>query len=72
MPRRARHPHFSHAEQASLLQAMGNVRRAIIYCGSAERHASPRAAKCDAARAAIDALAEDLTGDPQYFWDKPH
>jgi hypothetical protein len=50
---------------------MRNVRHYAILCGAAAGFGSPRHQKVQALRAAIDALAEDLTADPKFYWEKP-
>lgn len=40
-------------------------------CGAAAGYGSERHKRCDALQKAIDALAEELTGDPEFYWDKP-
>lgn len=72
MPTRNRRPGYSHAQQGWLLEAMRAARRAIIECGEAERFGTPKRAKCDAALAAIDALAEELTGKADFYHLDPH
>jgi hypothetical protein len=55
---------------ARLLGGMRSVRYYAILCGAAAGYNSPRYGKTDALRKAIDTLAEDLTGDGQFYWDK--
>jgi len=71
MARRGRRPSFGPTETARLLGAMRTARHDAILCGAAAGYGSERHRKCEALRLAIDALAEDLTGDPEFYWDKP-
>jgi hypothetical protein len=50
---------------------MRTVRHDALICGAAAGYGSPRHRNCEALAGAIDALAEELTGDPEFFWDKP-
>lgn len=72
MPTRNRRPSYSHAQQRWLMDALRAARRAVIECGEAERFGTSRRAKCDAVLGAIDALAEELTGKPDFFHLDPH
>ena len=70
MPRRGRHPSFGPDQVAYLLGDMRSVRHQAILCGAATGFGSARHQKVEALTKAIDALAEDLTGDPKFYWDK--
>jgi hypothetical protein len=70
MIKRLLRPTFGPTEQAELLKLMGEARHRAHLCGGATGYGSPRDLLCDAMCNAIDALAADLTGDPEYFWDK--
>jgi len=54
-----------------LLAAMRTARYDAGICGAAAGYGSARHRKSDALQKAIDALAEELTGDPEFYWDKP-
>jgi hypothetical protein len=71
MVRRGRRPSFGPSETARLLGAMRTARYDALLCGAAAGYGSARHRKCEALQQAIDALAEELTGDPEFFWDKP-
>ncbi len=70
MIRRPLRSSFSIEDRGRLLEALGRARACTITCSSAERPSSERYAKCRAVTASIDALAEDLTGDPTFFHTK--
>ena len=59
-------------DKEALLQALGGCRRALIEVESRAEIGGPLYKNCDAVLAAIDALAEVLTGDRQYFWPRLH
>jgi hypothetical protein len=50
---------------------MRTARHDALICGAAAGYASERYGKCEALQKAIDALAEELTGDPEFYWTKP-
>ena len=50
---------------------MRTVRHGTLICGAAAGYGSSRHRKCETLTAAIDALAEELTGDPEFYWNKP-
>jgi hypothetical protein len=50
---------------------MRTARYDANLCGAAAGYGSERYEKCEALRKAIDALAEELTGDPEFYWNKP-
>jgi hypothetical protein len=50
---------------------MRMARHDAIICGAAAGFGSERYKKCDTLQEAIDALAEELTGDPEFYWSKP-
>jgi hypothetical protein len=50
---------------------MRTARYNALICGAAAGYHSERHKKCDDLKKAIDALAEDLTGDPEFYWVKP-
>jgi hypothetical protein len=70
MVRRGRRPSFGPEQTARLLTAMRTVRNDALICGAAAGYHSDRHKKCEALQRAIDALAEELTGDPEFFWNK--
>ena len=57
-------------DQDALLAALDEARRRKIMCGAAAGYGSPRWVKCDLITAAIDGLAEDLTGHRNLFHDQ--
>ena len=63
-------PSFGPADVDDLIRLMGDLRRRAHLCGGAAGLGSPRDRLCDAMCKAIDALAADLTGEPEYFWQK--
>jgi len=67
MVRRARRPSFGPDDIARLLGAMRTARYDALICGAAARYHSERHKKCEALKLAIDALAEDPTGDPNFY-----
>jgi hypothetical protein len=62
---------FTPNDRDALLRAMREARELAIKCGGAESDRSPLHRKCEAISAAIDALAEELTGDGRFFWANP-
>jgi hypothetical protein len=70
MIRRPLRSNFGMEDRSRLLEALGRARTCTITCSSAENPSSERYAKCSAVTASIDALAEDLTGDPTFFHTK--
>ena len=70
MVRRGRRPSFGPDEIARLLGAMRTARHDALICGAAAGYGSERHKKCDDLKKAIDALAEGLTGDPEFYWTK--
>jgi hypothetical protein len=73
MTRRAsRRAELFAAENARLLAALGECRRAILQAQTCLKPSSDVYRLGSALLAAIDALATRLTGDPEYFWTKPH
>jgi hypothetical protein len=50
---------------------MRTARYDALICGAAAGYGSDRHKKCEALQKAIDALAEELTGDPGFYWNKP-
>jgi hypothetical protein len=71
MVRRGRRPSFGPTEIARLLGAMRTARYDALLCGAAAGYGSERHKKCEALTKAIDALAEELIGDPEFYWNKP-
>jgi hypothetical protein len=71
MVRRGRRPSFGPDATARLLGAMRTARYDALICGAAGGYGSDRYRKREALQKAIDALAEELTGDPEFYWDKP-
>ena len=51
---------------------MREVRNLAGMCGASVGYGSPRYRLVEALGTAIDALAGDLTGDPQLYSAKPH
>jgi hypothetical protein len=49
---------------------MRTVRHDALICDAAAGYRSERHKKCEALQQAIDALAEELTGDPEFHWNK--
>ena len=72
MPRRGRRPPFTHSEKIALLEALATARRRVILCGASEGFGSSLYTTCDLVTAAIDGLAERLTGNPRYFATAGH
>ena len=58
-------------ETTDLLEAMRTVRYDTIICAAVAGHGSERHKKCEALQKAIDALAEELTGDSEFYWNRP-
>lgn len=50
---------------------MRTARYDAALCGAAAGYGSERHGKCEALQQAIDALAEEPTGDPEFHWNKP-
>jgi hypothetical protein len=50
---------------------MRTARYDAIMCGAAAGYGSEGYRKSEALQKAIDALAEELTGDPEFYWSKP-
>jgi hypothetical protein len=71
MGRHGRRPSFEGHDRVTLLEFMERARHLALLCGAAAGYHSARHEKCEALQKAIDALAEDLTGDPQFYWIKP-
>lgn len=69
---RARRPTFSHPDKQAFLRSLGETRALSTKCSSAEPYGSDLYNKCDILRAAIDALAEHITGDRTHFHLKGH
>ena len=73
MARRRSQPRFTDLEKQKLLEAIGTCRKA---CLAGHTHSlfdrKDVYAGCDSLLAAIDKLAETLTGDRQFFWGKLH
>jgi hypothetical protein len=72
MIRRPLRPSFGPDDQKLLIEALRNARDFIIKCSCAAPFGSSRRQKCDALVKGIDALAEELTGEPKLFALKPH
>jgi len=68
MVRRPLRPSFSPGDQGDLIEAMRRVRHLAIMCASAERFGSEVHQRCDDLKVAIDRLAGELTGNPEFFW----
>lgn len=69
MVRRRLRPSFSAADEGELIAALGTARRFVIRCSGALPFGSERYRLCHGVTKAIDLLAEDLTGDREFFWD---
>jgi hypothetical protein len=72
MPRRPLRPSFGPADEARLIEAMRTARSLAGQCAAASGFGSPRYRLVLAMGASIDALAQDLTGDPALFAAEPH
>ena len=67
---RGRRPHFGPSDQDALLEAMGDARHRANLCAAASGFGSPRWNICHEMTGAIDALAEELTGNRELFHDR--
>jgi hypothetical protein len=67
MPRRARRPHFGSDDVKRLLVELHRARSDAIMCGAAAGFGSPRHMLVETLQKAIDALGQELTGDPRFF-----
>ena len=70
--RRPFRPYFGPDDEKRLIEAMREVRNLAGMSGAAAGYSSPRYRLVEALGAAIDALAEDLTGQRRPFAAKPH
>ena len=72
MIRRPLRPNFSLSDTQRLLSVMGEVRDKAVLYGASLPVDHPGKAYCESLTKAADGLAEHLTGDPRYYWAKPH
>jgi hypothetical protein len=70
--RRPFRPTFGHDDEKRLIEAMRELRGLAGMCAAASGFGSRRYQLVQALAHAIDALAQDLTGDPALFAAKPH
>ena len=61
-------PSFSKNDEELLLAYMNEARRLAINYSSASKYDSPQHVVGQSLMAAIDKLAEQITGDPRFFW----
>ncbi|WP_297300305.1 hypothetical protein [uncultured Methylovirgula sp.] len=61
---------FGNAERTELLKSMGRSLSLSRLYGASKGHNSPQYKMADNLRAAIRALATDLTDDPYYYGDQ--
>ncbi|MEW6438449.1 MAG: hypothetical protein AB1508_14920 [Pseudomonadota bacterium] len=61
---------FGSAERTELLKSMGRSLSLSRMYGASKGHGSPQCRMADNLRAAIRALATDLTDDPYYYGDQ--
>ncbi len=67
-----RRPSFSKDDEERLLAYMDVTRHLTISYGAAYGYHSPQYALSTSLSGAIDKLAEQLTGNPQFFWSSGH
>lgn len=65
-------PSFSKDDEERLLAYMQVTRHLSINYGAAYGFHSPQYALKTSLNEAIDKLAEQITGDPQFFWSSGH
>ena len=65
-------PSFSKDDEERLLAYMEVTRALTINYGAAYGYHSPQYALKTSLTVAIDKLAEQITGDPQFFWLSGH
>jgi hypothetical protein len=65
-------PHFGPHEKEQLLATLGHARTLVLLYGASQRSNSGSQPVVDAMKTAADNLAEHLTGNPRYYWQKPH
>ncbi len=65
-------PSFSKDDEERLLAYMDVTRYLTISYGAAYGYHSPQYALSTSLSGAIDNLAEQLTGNPQFFWSSGH
>jgi hypothetical protein len=61
---------FGSAERTELLKSMGRSLSLSQMYGASKGHGSPQCRMADNLRAAVRALATDLTDDPYYYGDQ--
>lgn len=61
-------PSFSKNDEELLLAYMQEARRLAINYSSASKYDAPQHVVGHSLMAAIDKLAEQITGDPRFFW----
>lgn len=71
MPRSPARP-FDSAQQARLLQALGEARALLIASAEGMPRRSVPRASLELLVANIDDAAQILTGEREYFWRRPH
>ena len=72
MIRRPLRPTFSHSLLEPYLSALERTREFTIQFGSTQKFGSDAYRKSDALQKAIDAMAEELTGDSAHFHLRSH
>jgi hypothetical protein len=72
MVRRPLRPSFGLDDQDRLIKALGDARKLAGLYGAAAGFGTARYEKVRALGACIDDLALELTGDREFFHDKPH
>jgi hypothetical protein len=72
MIQRQTRPGFSKEDEERLLAYMDVTRHLSINYGAAYGFRSPQYALKTSLNEAIDKLAEQITGDPQFFWLSGH
>ena len=65
-------PSFTKDDEERLLAYMDVTRYLTIRYGAAYGYHSPQYALSTSLSGAIDKLAEQLTGNPQFFWSSGH
>jgi hypothetical protein len=72
MIRRPHRPTFPHSLHEPFLAALERTRDFAIQFRSAQKFGSDAMARADALQAAVDSMAEELTGDRTHFHLKGH
>ncbi len=68
MIQRRTRPSFSKDDEERLLAFLDGARHLAINYSSAGKYDSPQHTAGHSLMAAIDKLAEQITGDPKFFW----